>query len=145
MNNSFEKLPEEYENDGNTYCHGIVNCKYYHDECVFMYMGSGNPDDMPCRVQEQSVISEFRKWKEEKEREEQTEVKGDLISREALKEAFSDNCLHNCYYCKLSKWYEKGACYICGLIDNAPTVNTENCEGCPYCPNSDSGIPIGVE
>lgn len=31
------------------------------------------------------------------------------------------------------------------LIDNAPTINTEDCEGCPYCPNSNSGIPIGVE
>ena len=30
-------------------------------------------------------------------------------------------------------------------VSNAPTVNTENCEGCPYCPNSNSGIPIGVE
>lgn len=31
------------------------------------------------------------------------------------------------------------------IIDNAPTINTENCEGCPYCPNNNSGIPIGVE
>ena len=31
------------------------------------------------------------------------------------------------------------------IIDNALTVNTENCKGCPYCPNSNSGIPIGVE
>lgn len=30
-------------------------------------------------------------------------------------------------------------------IRNASTVNTEDCEGCPYCPNSNSGIPIGVE
>ncbi len=30
-------------------------------------------------------------------------------------------------------------------IDNAPTVHTEDCEGCPYLPNSNSGIPIGVE
>lgn len=30
--------------------------------------------------------------------------KGDLVSRKALKEAFLDNCLHNCYYCKLAKW-----------------------------------------
>lgn len=31
------------------------------------------------------------------------------------------------------------------VIDNTPTINTENCEGCPYCPNSNSGIPIGIE
>lgn len=30
-------------------------------------------------------------------------------------------------------------------INNAPTVHTKDCEGCPYCPNSNSGIPIGVE
>ena len=47
---------------------------------------------------------------------------GDLISRSALKEAFSNNCVHNCYYCNLAKWDKKGACYNCGLIDNAPTV-----------------------
>ena len=35
--------------------------------------------------------------------------------------------------------------HILDLIYNAPTVNTEDCEGCPYCPNSNSGIPIGVE
>lgn len=31
------------------------------------------------------------------------------------------------------------------IIDKAPTVSTEDCKGCPYCPNSNSGIPIGVE
>ena len=46
----------------------------------------------------------------------------DLISREALKESFRNNCIHNCYYCNLSKWDNKGACCNCGLIDNAPTV-----------------------
>lgn len=30
-------------------------------------------------------------------------------------------------------------------VSNAPTVSIEDCEGCPYCPNSNSGIPIGVE
>lgn len=49
----------------------------------------------------------------------------DLVSREALKEAFRNNCFHNCYYCKLAKWDKKGACYICGLIDNAPTVELQ--------------------
>lgn len=108
----YEERPQgEWVNHRNDYCHGIVNCKYYQDECVFMYMGSGNPDDMPCRVQEQSVISEFRKWKEEKEREEQTEVKGDLISREALKKAIKDN--------GYSHYFE-----IFDIIDNAPTVET---------------------
>ena len=50
---------------------------------------------------------------------------GELISREALKEEFREICQHNCYYCKLSKWDEKGDCYICGLIDNAPTITPE--------------------
>lgn len=68
MKNYNENLPEEYENDGNTYCHGIVNCKYYHDECTFMAMGSGDPDDMPCRVREQQVIQEFNEWKEERQK-----------------------------------------------------------------------------
>ncbi len=31
------------------------------------------------------------------------------------------------------------------FIDNAPTVHAEDCKGCPYCPDSNSGIPIGVE
>ena len=67
MNNSYEKLPEEYENDGNTYCHGVVNCKYFYDgDCDFYSMGSGNPDDMPCLVQATKDIEEFRKWREEK-------------------------------------------------------------------------------
>ena len=66
MKNSYENLPKEYENDGNTYCHGIVNCKYYHEECIFMDMGSGNPDDMPCRVQEEELKA-FREWKEKRE------------------------------------------------------------------------------
>lgn len=122
MNNSFEKLPEEYENDGNTYCHGIVNCKYYHDECVFMYMGSGNPDDMPCRVQEQSVISEFRKWKEEKEREEQNEVKGDLISREALKKAMRKSINERYKYWDKRITVADIATLIFDEIDNAPAV-----------------------
>ena len=69
MNNSFEKLPKEYEDDGNTYCHGVVNCKYYHDECTFMYMGSGDVDDMPCMVQQRQIIAEFRKYREMKEAE----------------------------------------------------------------------------
>ena len=62
MNNS-------YENDGNTYCHGIVNCKYYHGECFFMDMGSGDPDDMPCRVQESEDLKAFREWREKREKE----------------------------------------------------------------------------
>lgn len=68
MKNCNENLPEEYENDGNTYCHGVVNCKYYHGECVFMDMGSGDPDDMPCRVREQQVIQEFNEWQEERQK-----------------------------------------------------------------------------
>ena len=47
-------------------------------------------------------------------------MNNDLISRKNLKKAFSENCLHNCYYCKLAKWDKKGTCYNCGLIDNAP-------------------------
>lgn len=50
-----------------TYCHGIVNCKYcYEGECDFFDMGSGNPDDMPCISQSISDINEFCKWREEK-------------------------------------------------------------------------------
>lgn len=47
-----------------------------------------------------------------------TKPQGDLIIREELKESFRNNCFHNCYYCKLAKWDKKGACYICGLLDN---------------------------
>ena len=28
---------------------------------------------------------------------------------------------------------------------DASTIHTEDCEGCPYCPNSNSGVPVGVE
>ena len=70
---------------------------------------------------EQSIIANGIPYEEKPQ--------GDTISREALKEAFSNNCLHNCYYCKLAKWDKKGACYNCGLIDNAPLVNPcDNCE-----------------
>ena len=48
------------------YCHGIVNCKYYDGyvgDCTFMSMGSGDPDDMPCRVHVksdyQNTVSKF--------------------------------------------------------------------------------------
>lgn len=54
-----------------------------------------------------------------------------LIDADALKKAFYDKEYWNII--------------IEHIIDNAPTVNTEDCEGCPYCPNSNSGIPIGVE
>lgn len=72
-------------------------------------------------------------------------MNNDLISREALKKALKSNC--DLCHDKNTNWCE----HCCplndfeDLIDNAPTVNTENCEGCPYCPNSNSGIPIGVE
>ena len=70
MKNSYEKLPEEYENDGNTYCHGVVNCKYFYDgECDFYSMGSGNPDDMPCLVRAEQDIKAFREWREQKAKE----------------------------------------------------------------------------
>ena len=72
MNNSYENLPEEYENDEDTYCHGVVNCKYFYDgDCNFYCMGSGNPDDMPCLIQANADIEAFRKWREEHENEEQ--------------------------------------------------------------------------
>lgn len=63
------------------------------------------------------------------------DMNNDLISREKLREAFSNNCLHNCYYCKLAKWDKKGACYNCGLIDNAPSVEPRieyGTDGQPY-------------
>lgn len=70
MKNSYENLPKEYENDGNTYCHGVVNCKYYHEECTFMYMGSGDPDDMPCLSRARRDLKAFREWREQKAKEE---------------------------------------------------------------------------
>lgn len=72
MKNSYwaESLPKEYENDGNTYCHGVVNCKYFYDgECDFYAMGSGNPDDMPCLVRAEETIKDFREWREQKAKE----------------------------------------------------------------------------
>ena len=49
MKNSYENLPEEYENDGNTYCHGVINCKYFYDgECDFYSMhGRGRRGSVP--------------------------------------------------------------------------------------------------
>lgn len=68
MRNSSEKLPEEFENDENTYCHGVVNCKYFCDgECNFYDMGSGNPDDMPCLSRALADIKAFHEWREQKE------------------------------------------------------------------------------
>lgn len=61
------------------------------------------------------------------------ENKGDLISREALKEQFGNNCVHNCYYCKLAKWDKERACHNCGLIDDAPTVCGNNPKWCESC------------
>lgn len=59
------------------------------------------------------------KWKEEKERKEQNEVKGDLISREALKNDlitfFPDKCLEGITAKTLFK-------QILTDINNAPTV-----------------------
>ena len=69
MRNCNENLPEEYENDGNTYCHGVVNCKYFYDgDCDFYSMGSGNPDDMPCLVQASADVKAFREWREQQEK-----------------------------------------------------------------------------
>ena len=61
------------------------------------------------------------------------ENKGDLISREALKEQFSNNCSHNCYYCELATWGKNRAYHKCGLIDNAPTVCGNNPKWCESC------------
>lgn len=55
-------------------------------------------------------------------------MNNDLISREALKEEFRNNCFHNCYYCKLVKWDKKGVCHICGLIDKAPPITDHSRE-----------------
>jgi hypothetical protein len=48
-----------------------------------------------------------------------------LIDADVLKEQFTNECLNNCYYCKLSKWDKKRGHYNCGLIDNAPTVDRQ--------------------
>lgn len=70
---------------------------------------------------------------------------GDLISREALKKAI-DTITQIGYDIDNEPLFD----YVelpdlIRIIDKAPTVHTEDCEGCPYCPNSNSGIPIGVE
>lgn len=48
-------------------------------------------------------------------------MNNDLISREALKKAFYDECILNCYYCKHFKQGDNSHSK-CELIDNAPTV-----------------------
>lgn len=53
---------------------------------------------------------------------------GDLISREALIEEHSKECIHNCYYCRHFKWSKKMACSYCDVIDNAPTVPDHSLE-----------------
>ena len=50
-------------------------------------------------------------------------TEGDLISREALRESFSGYTLFT-------------ANTVIEHINNAPTINTENCDDCPYCPKS---------
>lgn len=65
--------------------------------------------------------------------EETTE--GDCISREALKEEHSRECIHNCYYCKHYKWNTKTACGYCDVIDNAQPVGLRieyGTDGQPY-------------
>lgn len=49
-------------------------------------------------------------------------MNNDLISREALQESHSKECIHNCYYCKHYKWSSKKACGYCDVIDNAQTA-----------------------
>ena len=63
-------------------------------------------------------------------------TEGDLISRSALKKYLE----HESYT------YPGDEEFGCGFnecllqvfmaIDNAPTINTENCDDCPYCPKS---------
>lgn len=66
-------------------------------------------------------------------------MNNDLISRESLKDyARTVLCEDSVTNASLIRIVDE-------IIDNAPTVSTEDCEGCPYCPNSNSGIPIGVE
>lgn len=119
MRNCNENLPEEYENDGNTYCHGIVNCKYYHDECTFMDMGSGNPDDMPCRVQEQKVIQELQEWREERQK----------ALEEALKERPQELPQVN-----WGKWIiAEIQCPNCFEYFETDCYSTEELNKCPHC------------
>ena len=49
-----------------------------------------------------------------------TEIKGDLISREWLKDAFDNLCCHNCKICR--NFRNEDSFYKCNLIENAPTV-----------------------
>ena len=65
--------------------------------------------------------------------------KGDLISREWLKDAFDNLCCHNCKMCR--NFRNEDSFYKCKLIENAPTVEPENEWGkwivtevwCPKC------------
>ncbi len=50
-------------------------------------------------------------------------MNNDLISRDALQEEHSKECIHNCYYCQHFKWSKKKACSYCDVIDNAPTAD----------------------
>ena len=50
-----------------------------------------------------------------------TEIKGDLISREWLEDAFDNLCCHNCKICR--NFRIEDSFYKCALIDNAPTVD----------------------
>lgn len=127
--NGFDNAPtveqeeEDMEKDENTYCHGIVNCKYYEDgECVFMDMGSGNPDDMPCLQLERETIEAFHKWREEKENNDRPQGEcenckhfkeslcenspdGWCLIRRATQEGNLETQVPKDYYCS---WYEKG-------------------------------------
>lgn len=69
-------------------------------------------------------------------------MNNDLINRSELKKAINKVVDEEI---GIDEKWAKGLKYSLKIIDNAPTVNTKNCEGCPYCPNSNGGIPIGVE
>lgn len=49
--------------------------------------------------------------------------KGDLISREWLKDAFDNLCCHNCKICR--NFRIEDSFYKCNLIENTPSVETD--------------------
>lgn len=50
-------------------------------------------------------------------------TRGDLISREWLKDAFDNLCCHNCKICR--NFRNEDSFYKCNLIENAPTIEPQ--------------------
>ena len=68
-------------------------------------------------------------------------MNNDLISRSVLYRAIKTECNP---YGKPTIDFESGN-RVLDIIERAPAVHTKDCEDCPYCPDSNSGVPVGVE